>query len=150
MATGTRYATLQRNLGYDMFWVVGKSAYSMNQIVIACLVTFRDLSKLTSSRVCALRTSSCCTDAVQLVHNLRTFQNADNVPVGCASGHPCVSGRFETGGSVVYVCVEKHSQQPRPKNTSTDMEPSGTRSAHTANRPVGPVSSMNYTLSLTD
>ena len=28
--------------------------------------------------------------AVQLVHNLRTFQNADNVPVRCTSGHPCL------------------------------------------------------------
>ena len=49
MAAGTRYATLQHNLGYDVFWVVGKSAYSLNGIVIACVVTFRDLSKLISS-----------------------------------------------------------------------------------------------------
>ena len=49
MVTGTRYATLQHNLGYDMFAVVGKSEYSVNIIVIACVVTFRDLSKLTSS-----------------------------------------------------------------------------------------------------
>ena len=27
--------------------------------------------------------------AVQLVDNLTTFQNADNVPVRYASGHPC-------------------------------------------------------------
>ena len=48
VATGTRYATLQHNLGYDMFLVVGKSAYSVNRIVIACVVIFRDLSKVTS------------------------------------------------------------------------------------------------------
>ena len=48
MATGTLYATLQHNLGYNMFWVVGKSAYSVNRIIIACVVTFRYLSKLTS------------------------------------------------------------------------------------------------------
>ena len=61
-----------------------------------------------------------------------------------------VSGRFETGESVVYVCVEKRSQLSRPKRKSTDMEPSGTRSAHTAYRAVGPVSSKNCTLSRTD
>ena len=50
VATGTRYATLQHNnLGYDMFWVVEKRAYSVNRIVIACAVTLRDLSKLDSS-----------------------------------------------------------------------------------------------------
>ena len=49
VATGTRYATLQHNLGYDMFWVVGKSAYSVNRIIIACAVTCRELSNLTSS-----------------------------------------------------------------------------------------------------
>ena len=48
MATGTRYATLQYNLGYGMLLVAGKSAYSVNKDVIACVVTFRDLSKLKS------------------------------------------------------------------------------------------------------
>ena len=44
----TLRSTLRHNLGYDMFWVVGKSALRVNIIVIACVVTFRDLSKLTS------------------------------------------------------------------------------------------------------
>ena len=48
MATGTRYATLQHNLGYDMLSVAGRSSYSVIIIVIACVVTFRDLSKLNS------------------------------------------------------------------------------------------------------
>ena len=49
MATGTRFATLQHNLGYDMLLVAGKNAYSVNRIIVtACVVTFRDLSKLNS------------------------------------------------------------------------------------------------------
>ena len=48
MATGTRYATLQHNVRHDMFWVVEKSAYSVARVVIAFVVTLRDLSKLTS------------------------------------------------------------------------------------------------------
>ena len=41
--------TLQQSLGYDRFWVVEEGAYSVNQIAVACVVTLRDLSKLTSS-----------------------------------------------------------------------------------------------------
>ena len=71
-----------------MFWVVGKSAYSVNRIVIACVVTFRDLSKFTSVLgMCFVNRFilySCCS----IVHNLRAFQNVDNVPVRCVSGHP--------------------------------------------------------------
>ena len=54
VATGTRYATLQHNLGYDMCWVVVKSAYSVSRIIISCDVTSRDLSILTSSLGCVL------------------------------------------------------------------------------------------------
>ena len=55
VATGTRYATLQNNLGYDMFLVIGKSAHSVNSIVIAGVVTFGDLNKLTSNLGYVLR-----------------------------------------------------------------------------------------------
>ena len=64
VATGTRYATLQHNLGYDLFLAIGKSAYSVNRIDIACVGTFRDLSNLICSLGCVLcepvHAARCC------------------------------------------------------------------------------------------
>ena len=40
----TLRSTLRHNLGYDMFGVVEKGAYSVNHFVFACVVTLRELS----------------------------------------------------------------------------------------------------------
>ena len=76
MSTGTRYTTLQHNLGYDMFWVVEKCAYSVDRNVIACVVTFRDLSELTSSLGCALCEP---VHAVRMIFNLSTTKGRSKV-----------------------------------------------------------------------
>lgn len=54
--------------------------YRVNRIAVSSVVALYDLSKTClQAGICVLRIGLCSTHAVQLVHSLGTFQNADDV-----------------------------------------------------------------------